>query len=362
MAANAGSIPTTEATGAQIEEFVHKALGDVGSALTASLVVIGDKLGLYRALNDGGPATPAELAKRTSTTERYVREWLSAQAAAGYVSYDPSSRRYALPAAHVPCLTDDTSPACVLGAFQAMTAAMKAEPRISDGFRSGRGVGWHEHDPDLFVGVERFFRPGYNAHLVDEWIPALDGVKQKLERGARVADVGCGLGASTIILAKAFPRSSFVGFDYHEPSIERARDRARAAGVAERTRFETAMAKAYPGTGYDLVCFFDCLHDMGDPVGAARHVRQSLAPDGTWLLVEPFANDQVEANLNPVGRIFYSVSTLVCTPNSLSQEVGLALGAQAGEARLRGVLEEAGFTRIRLATSTPFNLVLEARP
>jgi SAM-dependent methyltransferase len=360
MAANAGTIP--QATPADIEQFVHKALGDVGSALTASLVVIGDKLGLYRALNEGGPATPAELAKRTDTTERYVREWLSAQAAAGYVDYDPRTKRYTLPAAHVPCLTDDTSPACVLGAFQAMTGAMKAEPKISEGFRSGKGVGWHEHDADLFIGVERFFRPGYNANLVDSWIPALDGVREKLVRGARVADVGCGLGASTIILAKAFPRSSFTGFDYHQPSIERARERARANGVEKQTTFETATAKAFPGTGWDLVCFFDCLHDMGDPVGAARHVRKSLAPDGTWLLVEPFANDQVEQNLNPVGRIFYSVSTLVCTPNSLSQEVGLALGAQAGEARLRAVLEEAGFTRIRLATSTPFNLVIEARP
>jgi len=358
MAANEVEIRTAEA---DIEQFVHKALGDVGSALTASLVVIGDKLGLYRALAEGGPATPAELARRTQTSERYVREWLSAQAAAGYVSYDPTSRRFALPPAHAACLTDDASPACVLGAFQSMTAAMRAEPRIADGFRTGKGVGWHEHDPDLFVGVERFFRPGYNAHLVNEWIPALDGVQEKLERGARVADVGCGLGASTIILAKAFPRSTFVGFDYHEASIERARERARAAGVAERTRFEVANAKGYPGT-YDVVAFFDCLHDMGDPVGAARHVRQSLAPDGTWLLVEPFANDEVEANLNPVGRLFYSVSTLVCTPASLSQEVGLALGAQAGEARLRGVLKEAGFTRVRRATATPFNLVIEARP
>jgi SAM-dependent methyltransferase len=358
MAANEVEIRTTEA---EIEQFVHKALGDVGSALTASLVVIGDKLGLYRALDDGGPATPAELAARTGTTERYVREWLSAQAAAGYLTYDPRSGRYTLPAAHAASLTDDTSPACVLGAFQAMTAAMRAEPRIADGFRTGKGVGWHEHDPDLFVGVERFFRPGYNAHLVNEWIPALDGVREKLERGARVADVGCGLGASTVIMAKAFPRSTFVGFDYHEASIERARERARGAGVADRTRFEVASAKSYPGT-YDVVACFDCLHDMGDPVGAARHVRKSLAPDGTWLLVEPFANDHLEANLNPVGRLFYSVSTLVCTPASLSQEVGLALGAQAGEARLRSVLEEAGFTRIRLATATPFNLVIEARP
>jgi len=342
-----------------IEEFAHKALGDVAGALTASLVVIGDKLGLYKALAKGS-ATPVELATRTGTTERYVREWLNAQAAAGYVTYEGG--RYTLPAAHAACLADEESPACVLGAFQAMTAAMRANGKVSEGFKSGCGVGWHEHDPDLFVGVERFFRPGYNAHLVSEWIPALDGVQEKLERGARVADIGCGLGASTIILAKAFPRSKFVGFDYHGPSIERARERARAAGVADRVRFEVAAAKAFPGDHYDLIAFFDCLHDMGDPVGAARHVRQALAPDGTWLLVEPFANDRVEENLNPVGRLFYSVSTLVCTPASLAQEVGLALGAQAGEGRLREVLEQAGFTRIRRATETPFNLVLEARP
>jgi len=348
-----------EKTHQAIEEFVHKALGDVAGALTASLVVIGDKLGLYKALTTGA-ATPAELAARTGTTERYVREWLNAQAAAGYVTYE--NGRYTLPPAHAACLTDEESPACVLGAFQGMTAAMRANGKVADGFRSGCGVGWHEHDPDLFIGTERFFRPGYNAHLVSEWIPALDGVREKLERGARVADVGCGLGASAIILAKAFPKSRFVGFDYHAPSIEKARERARAAGVGDRVKFEVAAAKAFPGEQYDLVCFFDCLHDMGDPVGAARHVREALAPEGTWLLVEPMAGDDVEDNLNPVGRLFYSVSTLVCTPASLAQEVGLALGAQAGEGRLREVLEQAGFTRIRRATETPFNLVLEARP
>jgi SAM-dependent methyltransferase len=342
-----------------VEAFVNKALGDVAGALTASLVVIGDKLGLYKGLADG-PATTAELAARTGTTERYVREWLNAQAAAGYVTYDDG--RYTLPAAHAACLTDEESPACVLGAFQGMTAAGRANGKIAEGFKSGCGVGWHEHDPDLFVGVERFFRPGYNAHLVADWIPALDGVQQKLERGARVADVGCGHGASTIILAKAFPRSTFVGFDYHQPSVEAARERARRAGVADRVRFEVAAAKSFPGDGYDLVAFFDCLHDMGDPVGAARHVRESLAPDGTWLLVEPFAGDRVEENLTPVGRVYYGASTLVCTPASLAQEVGLALGAQAGEGRLREVLGAAGFTRVRRATATPFNLVLEARP
>jgi SAM-dependent methyltransferase len=350
------------ATEAEVQEFVHKAFSDIGGALTASLVVIGDKLGLYRALAAGGPATPKALAERTHTTERYVREWCAAQAAAGYLTYEAASGCYALPEAHAMALTDEESPACVLGGFQGMTAAMKAEPRITEAFRSGNGVGWHEHDPGLFEGVERFFRPGYIAHLVSDWIPALDGIEAKLRKGGRVADVGCGHGASTIIMGKAFPRSTFVGFDYHAPSIESARERARESGLGDRVRFEVAAAKSYPGTDYDLVAFFDCLHDMGDPVGAARHVRQSLKPDGTWLLVEPFAHDRVEENLNPIGRVFYSVSTLVCTPASLSQEVGLALGAQAGERRLREVLGEAGFTRIRRATETPFNLVIEARP
>lgn len=346
---------------AKLNEFVHRALGDLGSALTASLVVIGDKLGLYRAMAAAGPVTSAELAARTETTERSVREWLSAQAAAGYVEYDPVSQRYTLPAEHAIALTDETSPACVLGGFQGMTAAMRAAPKVTEAFRTGHGVGWHEHDPDLFIGTERFFRPGYNAHLVSEWIPALDGVQAKLEAGARVADVGCGHGASTIILAQAFPRSTFVGFDYHAASIEKANARAAEAGLSDRVRFERATAKDYAGT-YDLVACFDCLHDMGDPTGAAAHVRQSLQPAGTWLLVEPFAGDHVEDNLNPLGRLFYSASTLVCTQASLAQEVGTALGAQAGEARLREVVTAGGFTRFRRATQTPFNLVFEVRP
>lgn len=345
----------------QVMEFVQKALGDLGGALTASMVVIGDKLGLYRSLAADGPATSGELATRTRTNERCVREWLAAQAAAGYLHFDPASARYTLPEAHVAPLTDESSPACVLGGFQGMTAAMRAAAKVVDAFRTGTGVGWHEHDPELFLGTERFFRPGYAAHLVSSWLPALDGVTAKLARGASVADVGCGHGASTLIMAGAFPASTFVGFDYHPPSIEAARDRARGSDVGSRVRFEVAAAKSYPGTGYDLVTFFDCLHDMGDPVGAARHVRSSLAPGGTWMLVEPFAHDRVEDNLNPLGRLFYSVSTLVCTQASLSQEVGLALGAQAGEARLRAVLEEAGFTRIRRAAETPFNLVFEVR-
>jgi SAM-dependent methyltransferase len=346
---------------ARVHEFVHKALGDVGSALTASLVVIGDRLGLYRAMADGRSTTPAELAKRTATTERSVHEWLAAQAAAGYVEYDAATGRYTLPPEHALALADENSPAFVAGAFQAMTAAMRAEPKVREAFRSGCGVGWHEHDPELFHGVERFFRPGYNANLVGQWIPALDGVQAQLERGATVADIGCGHGASTIILAKAFPRSTFVGFDYHGPSIESARQRAAEAGIADRVRFEVSSAKTYSGT-YDLVVFFDCLHDMGDPAGAAAHVKQSLTPDGTWMLVEPYAGDKVEDNLNPVGRIFYSVSTLVCTQASLAQEVGTALGAQAGEARLREIATRAGFTRFRRAAQTPFNLVLEVRP
>jgi len=346
---------------AKLEGFVNKALGDIGSALTASLVVIGDKLGLYRAMAGAGPLTSAELAQRTGTQERSVREWLAAQAAAGYVDYDTTTGRYTLPAEHAVALADDESPACVLGGFQGMTAAMRAAPKVTDAFRSGRGLGWHEHDPELFIGVERFFRPGYNANLTSAWIPALDGVQKKLEAGARVADVGCGHGASTVILAKTYPRSTFVGFDYHAPSIEQARQRAAAAGVSDRARFEVATAKTYPGT-YDLVACFDCLHDMGDPVGAATHVRETLDRDGTWMLVEPRAGDHVHDNLNPVGQLFYSVSTLVCTQASLAQEVGAALGAQAGEARLREVLSQAGFTRIRRAADTPFNLVLEARP
>jgi SAM-dependent methyltransferase len=289
-----------------------------------------------------------------------VREWLAAQAAAGYVTYDTATGQYTLPAEHALALADETSPACVLGGFQGMTAAMRATSKVTDAFRTGTGVGWHEHDPELFLGTERFFRPGYTANLVDHWIPALEGVQKKLEVGARVADVGCGHGASTILMAAAYPRSSFVGYDYHGPSIEHARERAKAAGVDDRVRFEVAGAKDYPGT-YDLVAFFDCLHDMGDPVGAARHVRSSLAADGTWMLVEPRAGDTVEENLHPLGRVFYSVSTLVCTQASLSQEVGAALGAQAGEARLREVLGQAGFTRVRRATDTPFNIVLEAR-
>ncbi len=345
----------------KLQAFVEKAIGDMGAALTAALVVIGERLGLYRAMAAEGPLTPHVLAQRTSTTERYVREWLNAQAAAGYVSYDATSGRYFLTDEQVVALTDDDSPACVIGGFIAMTGAMRAVPKIREAFKGGHGVGWHEHDPDLFEGTERFFRPGYNANLVSTWIPALDGVEEKLKRGARVADVGCGHGASTIIMAKAFPNSTFTGFDYHDKSVEAAREKARVAGMSNRVSFERFSAKDFPGR-YDLVACFDCLHDMGDPVGAASHIREGLEPDGTWMIVEPFAHDDAELNHNPVGRLFYSASTLICTPAYLSQEVGAALGAQAGESKLREVVTKGGFTRFRRATETPFNLVLEAKP
>jgi SAM-dependent methyltransferase len=290
-----------------------------------------------------------------------VREWLNAQAAGGYVAYDPVTGRYHLPPEQVVALTEADSPAYLPGFFEIAIGSVLDSPRITDAVRSGAGVGWHEHNHHVHDGCERFFRAGYNASLVDAWLPALDGVVERHERGARVADVGCGHGSSTILMARAFPNSTFVGSDYHAGSIETARDRARDAGVEDRVRFEVAPAAAYGGTGYDLVTMFDCLHDMGDPVGAARHVRGTLAPDGTWMIVEPAAGDSVEDNLNPVGRAYYGFSTLLCTPASLSQEVALALGAQAGQAKIAGVVEEAGFGHFRRAAETPFNLVFEAR-
>ncbi len=345
----------------KLNQFMGKALGDIGGTFHAALVLIGEKLGLYKALADGGPLTPADLAKRTKTTERYVREWLNAQAAAGYVMYDAKTGRYSMTEEQAFTLADETSPAYLPGAFQVATAAIKAKDRVESAFRTGDGIGWHEHDADLFDGTERFFRPNYAANLVSSWIPALEGVEARLKRGATVADVGCGHGASTVLMARAFPNSTFVGFDYHKPSIERARQAAKRAEVADRVTFEVARAQDYPGSGYDLVAFFDCLHDMGDPVGAARHVLKTMARDGTWMIVEPFAHDRTEDNLNPVGRVYYSASTLICTPASLSQDIGLALGAQAGEKRLREVVTAGGFTRFRRACETPFNLVLEAR-
>jgi len=348
--------------GQKLEQFVFRAVDEVGATLNAALVVMGDKLGLYRALAGAGALTPVELARRTGVSERYVREWLNAQAAGGYVEYDPAGGTYTLPPEQAVALTDEQSPAYLPGFFQIALGSVIDSPRITEAARSGDGVGWHEHSHDVFDGCERFFRPGYNANLVPSWLPALDGVVEKLEAGALVADIGCGHGSSTILMAQAFPKSRFVGTDYHAGSIETARRRAQEAGVADRVSFETAAAAAHPGEGYDLVTMFDCLHDMGDPVGAARQVRQTLAPDGTWLIVEPMAGDRVEDNLNPVGRAYYGFSTFLCTPASLSQEVGLALGAQAGEARIGDVVAAGGFSRFRRAAETPFNLVFEARP
>ena len=351
-----------EIDGDKLMQFVFRAVDEVGATLNTALVVMGDRLGLYRALAGAGALSPTELAKRTGTAERYVREWLNAQAAGRYVDYDPDSGRYALPPEQAVALTDQTSPAYLPGFFQIALGSVLDSPKIVDAAREGTGIGWHEHGLDVFDGCERFFRPGYNAHLVGEWLPALNGVVAKLERGAHVADVGCGHGSSTILMARAFPNSTFVGSDYHDGSIETARQRAQDAGVADRVRFEVAPAVAYAGTDYDLVTMFDCLHDMGDPVGAARHVRGTLKPDGTWMIVEPHAGDRVEDNINPVGRAFYAFSTLLCTPASLSQSVGLALGAQAGQARIGEVVAAGGFGNFRRAAETPFNLVFEARP
>jgi SAM-dependent methyltransferase len=351
-----------ELDGEKLMQFVFRAVDEVGATLNSALVVWGDKLGLYRALAGSSGLSPSELAERTGTAERYVREWLNAQAAGGFVEYDADSGLYSLPPEQTVALTDPSSPAYLPGFFQIALGSVIDSPRIMEAARSGQGIAWGDHVHDVHDGCERFFRPSYNAHLIAEWLPALDGVVEKLERGARVADVGCGHGASTILMAQAFPNSTFAGSDYHDGSIETARRRAQEADVSDRVTFDTKPAAAYGGTGYDLVTVFDCLHDMGDPVGAARHVRSTLKPDGTWMIVEPAAGDRVEDNLNPVGRAYYAFSTLLCTPASLSQEVGLALGAQAGEARIRDVVEAGGFTRFRRVAETPFNLVFEARP
>lgn len=348
---------------AKLNELLGKFVGDLGATMSAGTIVIGEKLGLYKAM--GGPnetVTAAELASRTNTSERYVREWLNAQSASGYVEYDSDSDSYYLTDEQAFVLTNEDSAAYLPGAFVLAAAALKAAPKVVERFKTGEGLGWHEHDKDLFCGTELFFRPGYLMHLVNDWIPALDGVEEKLKAGAKVADIGCGHGASTILMAQAFPNSTFHGFDYHEESIDTARRKAEEAGVSDRVTFEVASAKDFPGENYDFVACFDCLHDMGDPVGAAAHIRSAMAPEGSWMIVEPFAGDTVEENLNPVGRIYYSASTLICTPASLSQEVGMALGAQAGEETLRKVVTEGGFSSLSRATETPFNIILEAKP
>ena len=346
----------------KLNAFIGQFVTDLGAAVHTGMVVIGEKLGLYKALAEG-PMNAMQLAAKTKTDERYVREWLASQAAGGYVNYDEKTDSFSLSEEQAFALATEDSPAYLLGAFELALGSLAAVPQITEAFRTGAGMGWHEHADGVFHGCERFFRPGYAANLVSSWIPALRDVEGKLEAGARVADVGCGKGASTILMARAFPKSQFFGFDYHDKSIEAARESARRNGVADRVTFEVSRAKEFPGRGYDLVAVFDCLHDMGDPVGAAAHVLQSLNKDGTWMIVvEPFANDRLKDNLNPVGRVYYSLSTLLCTPSSRSQEVGLCLGAQAGERRIREVVTSAGFNRFRRATETPFNIVYEARP
>ena len=342
-------------------QILSNAVAEIGAAMNGALVALGDRLGLYKAMAGAGPLTSEELAAKTGLNERYLREWLSAQAAGNLLEYDPAARAFTLTNEYALLLAHEDGPAFLPAAYEVMKSLVIDEPRLAEAFRTGDGVGWDEHHPCLFSGTERFFKPGYLTNLVQSWLPALDGVVPKLQAGAEVADIGCGHGASTIIMAQAFPKSHFWGFDYHEGSIEAARKAAERAGVGGRCKFEIASAKVYPGT-YDLVAFFDCLHDMGDPAGAAAHVRKSLKDEGTWLIVEPFAHDELEKNLNPVGRVYYCASTMICTPASKAQEVGAALGAQAGEKRLREAVTSGGFTRFRRAMETPFNLVFEARP
>jgi ubiquinone/menaquinone biosynthesis C-methylase UbiE len=352
-------VPTLDMN--KLNAFIGQFVTDLGAAVHAGMVVIGEKLGLYKALA-GEPLSSAQLAAKTKTDERYLREWLASQAAGGYITYNDRTGKFSLSEEQAFTLVNEDSPAYLPGAFELALGSLAAVPRITESFHTGDGMGWHEHVEGVFHGCEKFFRPGYAANLVSAWIPALRDVEAKLKAGARVADVGCGKGASTILMAQAFPKSQFFGFDYHDKSIEAARESARRNGVADRVTFNVIKAKEFPGRNYDLVTVFDCLHDMGDPVGAAAHVQQSLAKDGTWMIVEPFANDQLKDNLNPVGRVYYGFSTLLCTPCSRSQEVGLCLGAQAGEARIREVVTAAGFKRFRRATETPFNIVYEARP
>ena len=356
------TIDTPRLDEAALEQFVHQAVGDLAAAISGLMLHLGDRLGLYRAMAGAGPLTPAALAERTGTHERYVREWLSNQAAGGYVGYDAQHGTFELGAEHALVLADDQSPVFLGGAFETVASCYTDHEAFAHAFTTGEGVAWGDHDERLYSGCLRLFRPGYEAHLVDSWLPALDGVVDKLRDGASVADVGCGYGASTVIMARAFEHATFVGIDSHQSSIDQAQAAAVDAGVQRRTRFEVAPAAELPGTGYDLVTMFDCLHDMGDPVGAARRIRESLAADGTLLLVEPAAGATLADNLNPVGRMYYGLSTVICTPSSLAQEVALGLGAQAGPERLEQVLREAGFSHVRVATSTPFNLILEAKP
>lgn len=355
-------IDEAEIDEAELEAFVGHFAEDLGAVCHAAAVLVGDRLGLYGAMGDCRAVTVAELAERTGCDERYLAEWLAAQAASGYVEYDPDGERFRLNPEQALVLTSEENPFFAPGGFEVAASMIKDVDMMVEALRTGRGVHWGEHHADLFSGTNRFFKPNYIGNLVDAWLPSLDGIVPRLEEGARVADVGCGYGASTILMAQAYPASTFVGFDAHEPSVVAANDAAATAGVSERCRFEVATAKDYDGDSYALVTCFDCLHDTGDPVGAATHVRQSLADGGAWMIVEPNAGDGLAENLNPVGRIFYSASTLLCVPMSRSQEIDRALDAQAGEPRIREVVQEGGFTRFCRAAETPFNHVYEARP
>jgi 2-polyprenyl-3-methyl-5-hydroxy-6-metoxy-1,4-benzoquinol methylase len=344
----------------KLNQLVSKFVGDLGASIHGPTILIGEQLGLYKALAEG-PMTPKDLADKTGISERYAREWLAGQGASGYVNYDSAAGKFWMSPEQKFTLTNEDSPVYIPGAFYIVASMYKDQRKLADTYRSGKGFGWHEHHNDLFQGTLKFFKPGYIANLVSSWLPSLEGVVPKLQEGAKVADVGCGYGASTIIMAKAFPKSRFMGYDYHLESIETARNAAITAGVTANTDFEVALAKDYKGRDFDLVTFFDCLHDMGDPAGAARHVRESLKPDGTWMVVEPAAKGTIEDNLNPVGRVFYNASSMICVPSSLAQEVGLGLGAQASDKDLESVMRTGGFTRIRKATETPFNRIFEVR-
>lgn len=346
----------------KLEQFIGKMLGDLGGALSVPLVRIGDRLGLYRALNEHGPLTPAGLAAKAEIAERYAREWLSQQAASDYLVYDPDTKAFALSPEAAMVFADPDSPVFMQGAFDVAAVMMENQAQVEAAFKTGEGIGWGDHSQCLFCATGRFFRPAYQTHLVQSWLPALDGVVAKLEAGGTVADVGCGHGFSTIMMAKAFPKARFVGYDFHPDSVAQAKLHAEQHGVAANTRFEVALADDFPGRDLDLVTFFDCLHDMGDPVGASAYVKSTLKPDGTWMVVEPAAGDRLEDNLNPIGRLSYAGSTMICIPTSLAQPVGAAFGAQAGFAKLSAAIKEGGFGSVRKSSETPFNMVLEARP
>jgi len=346
----------------KLHDFMLKAVGDIAGTMSAMLLIIGDRLGLYKAMVESGkPITSEELAKKTNTNERIIREWLANQAAGGYITYNASDGKYTLPPEQAMALADENSPVYIHGAYQSIKSFFKDEDKFVEMFKSGKGLRWGEHHHDLFEGTARFFKPNYVGNLVSSWIPSLDGVEEKLKQGAKVADIGCGYGISTILMAKAYPNSKFYGFDNHGPSVEQAKDASTKEGVTVNTEFNVISANDESiGNDYDLITFFDCLHDMGDPVGAMEFAKQSLKPDGTCMIIEPMANDKVEDNLNLVGRTFYAASTLVCVPNSLADN-GPALGAQAGERKIKETVEAAGFTKFRRAAQTPFNIIYEAK-